>query len=228
MHAPASTTPTPAMHVWSFRLAAALVVLAAEATTAKVVSVDVGEDGFVYNPSTIKAAAGDTVEFHIYGQHSVAIWSVVINNTKPIFIYCVVDGHCQGGMVAVINQGADTLAAFKAAAEKTDTSSSPDAPFGGFNGPAPNTTTTSAASGTSGASATSGSKSESATSAASASGTETQSPTSAVSASETQTQSPTSSSPTAATMTAAAAAHANGRGAALGGFAIAVAAMIGL
>lgn len=35
-------------------------------------TVDVGEDGFTYNPDTVTAAAGDKVEFHFYpGDHSV-------------------------------------------------------------------------------------------------------------------------------------------------------------
>jgi plastocyanin len=35
-------------------------------------TVDIGEDGFTYNPDTVTAAAGDKVEFHFYpGDHSV-------------------------------------------------------------------------------------------------------------------------------------------------------------
>ncbi|PWI64167.1 hypothetical protein PCL_12087 [Purpureocillium lilacinum] len=208
------------MHFHNLKIAA--LALSAAASTAKVISVDVGEGGFTYNPDTITAAAGDSVEFHFYAQHSV----VAADFAKPCqpassggFFSGILNNKASG-MVGVINQGTDTLAAFKAAAEKTDTSSSPNAPFGGFNGPAPNSTSSSATT-------TSGSKTESATSTASASGTETHSPTSVASASETQAQSPTSSLPTAPTMTAAAA-YLNGHAAAVGALAVAIAAMIGL
>ncbi|KND90747.1 hypothetical protein TOPH_04606 [Tolypocladium ophioglossoides CBS 100239] len=225
------------MHFRNFKVAALAVI--ASTSAAKAISIDVGENGLTYSPSNSKAAAGESVEFHFYAQHSVVaadfskpcnpassggffsgikntaslpvsplslgIFSIVINNTDPIFFYCVVDGHCQAGMVGVINQGTDTLDAFKAAAEKTDNSVRPGAPFGGFNGPAPNSSGS--------ASSTAGSKTESPTSTASTSGT--------------QTQHPTSSSPSAAA-TSGAAAHLNGPVAAVGGLAIAVAALVRL
>jgi plastocyanin len=107
-------------------------LLPATALTA-ILDVDVGEDGFVFNPDTLTAAVGDSVVFHFYpGAHSVAqssfdspcqplsggIWSgtfspnngedsnvfeVPIANTDPMWIYCAQVGHCNGGMVMVIN-----------------------------------------------------------------------------------------------------------------------------
>lgn len=116
-------------------------------------TVDVGQDGFTYNPDSLTAAAGDTVEFHFYpGDHSVVqaafsgpckplndssvfsgfmtgtsdgdvsihavstsvlliyvsivqqdIFTLTINDTNPFWFYCAQIGHCQAGMVGVIN-----------------------------------------------------------------------------------------------------------------------------
>ncbi|KAJ6444806.1 LON peptidase N-terminal domain and RING finger protein 1 [Purpureocillium lavendulum] len=160
---------------------AALALLATSAA-AKVIVVNVGQGGFTFSPDSIKAAAGDNVEFHFFGQHTAVsadfskpcspastgffsgdmqnkgIFTVTVNNTDPIFFYCAIDGHCQGGMVGVINEGSDKLTAFKAAAGKTDSSSAPAAAYGGVNGPAPSggaSASGSAASGTPTGSATS-------------------------------------------------------------------------
>lgn len=46
-------------------------------------------------------------------------YTVMINDTKPIWLYCSQEKHCQSGMVAAINaknSTGKTLAAFKAAA----------------------------------------------------------------------------------------------------------------
>ncbi|KAJ5935212.1 hypothetical protein N7466_004759 [Penicillium verhagenii] len=97
-------------------------------------SVDVGEDGFTFDPDTLTVSAGDKVEFHFYpGNHSVAqssfakpcqplsdtsifsgfvaptsgesdmVFTLTVNDTDPIWLYCAQIGHCQAGMVAVIN-----------------------------------------------------------------------------------------------------------------------------
>ena len=95
--------------------------------------IDVGEDGLLFSPNSVTAAKGDQLEFHFYPQaHSVAqstfdkpcvatengIWSnfipapdgeanrtftVTINDTKPIWLYCSRARHCQGGMAMVVN-----------------------------------------------------------------------------------------------------------------------------
>ncbi|KAL6887044.1 Cupredoxin [Trichoderma evansii] len=133
-------------------------VLAAISASAAIIRVEVGQTGLKYTPDTIKANKGDIVEFHFDGMHSVVagdfskpctpatsggfysgilptgdetFFSITINNTDPVFFYCVVDSHCQGGMVGVINQGSDTLDAFRTAASNTDSSVSPKAAFGG-------------------------------------------------------------------------------------------------
>ncbi|KAJ5307916.1 Cupredoxin [Penicillium atrosanguineum] len=121
-----------------------------QSSSGSVQSVDVGEDGFTFDPDSLTVSAGDKVEFHFYpGNHSVAqssfakpcqplsdssifsgfvapasgeskmVFTLTVNNTDPIWLYCAQIGHCQAGMVAVINppsSGHDTLAAFKAAA----------------------------------------------------------------------------------------------------------------
>ena len=107
---------------------------AAAATTAaggssKVQSVQVGKNGFVFTPDTITAGEGDVIEFVIQPGHSVArssfdnpcapisgagiysgaissmeTFSVTVNSTDPIWLYCGTPSHCEGGMAAVINQ----------------------------------------------------------------------------------------------------------------------------
>ncbi|KAJ5715281.1 uncharacterized protein N7483_012462 [Penicillium malachiteum] len=101
--------------------------------TSLVHKIDVGEDGFSFDPASLSASVGDTVEFHFYPQnHSVAqasfddpchplnssgffsgfvptseesktVFTLTINNTDPIWYYCGQEGHCQAGMVGVIN-----------------------------------------------------------------------------------------------------------------------------
>jgi len=108
-------------------------LLFAAAALGAIVSVDVGEDGFVYDPDTITAAPGDQVQFTFYPQnHSVIqaafdspcnpmsggifsgfvpvdsgkssqVFAVDIKDTKPIWLYCGQVQHCESGMVAVIN-----------------------------------------------------------------------------------------------------------------------------
>jgi plastocyanin len=104
--------------------------ICASARSESTVDIDVGEDGLVFNPSSVTAAPGDTIEFTFYpGAHSVArsdydnpcqssqsnqIWSgfitndntkfsIVVNDTDPIWLYCAQVGHCAGGMSMVIN-----------------------------------------------------------------------------------------------------------------------------
>lgn len=96
-------------------------------------SIDVGEGGLVFSPNSTTAAVGDTVTFHFYPRaHGVArssysspcaaidngfnsgfvqvasgesatTFTIIINNTGPIWYYCPQGDHCQAGMVGVIN-----------------------------------------------------------------------------------------------------------------------------
>ncbi|CEJ60927.1 hypothetical protein PMG11_09481 [Penicillium brasilianum] len=144
-------------------------------------TVDVGEDGLTFNPASLTVSPGDKVEFHFYPpEHSVVeasfdnpcqpsssggffsgffqtskesktVFTVTVNNTDPIWYYCGVVGHCQAGMVGVINPpsgGQDTLASFKAAAANAKDSTVPANIFGGVIGPASSSSTSSSASGT--------------------------------------------------------------------------------
>lgn len=56
------------------------------------------------------------------------VFTVMVNDTNPIWLYCAQVGHCPAGMAMVINEMAGsnmTLAAYKAAAAKlTSTSTS--------------------------------------------------------------------------------------------------------
>ncbi|KAI5458771.1 hypothetical protein BGZ63DRAFT_321818, partial [Mariannaea sp. PMI_226] len=129
--------------------------------SAEIIKVEVGKSGSktIFNPESIKANKGDVVEFHFDSQHSVVAsdpkkactpistggfysgtlpsgdkttFSVTINNTEPIFLYCSIPGHCQAGAVGVINQGEDqTIEEYRAAAAKTDSTKEPKSVFGG-------------------------------------------------------------------------------------------------
>ncbi|KAJ5624328.1 cupredoxin [Penicillium lagena] len=127
-------------------------------------SVNVGKDGFTFEPDTLMVSPGDEVEFHFFpGDHSVAqaafnnpcqpmssssfysgsfpgssessnVFVLTVNDTNPIWFYCGQVGHCQAGMVGVINppsSGADTLEAFKKAASGTKSSNVPAMVQGG-------------------------------------------------------------------------------------------------
>jgi plastocyanin len=93
-------------------------------------TVQVGADGFVFTPDSVVAAVGEIVEFHYTGSnlHDVVqgpfsspcsdlstgiysgyvstsdVFQVTINSTSPMWLYCSTLGHCQGGMVMVVNQ----------------------------------------------------------------------------------------------------------------------------
>jgi len=63
-------------------------------------------------------------------------YTIMINDTKPIWLYCAQGKHCENGMVMVINQaatGAKTLDAFKALAAKASTIA-PGGAAGGTSG----------------------------------------------------------------------------------------------
>jgi len=83
------------------------------------------------------------------------VFTIVVNDTNPIWLYCAQIGHCQAGMVAVINPpGQDTLAAFKAAAAEVSSSSEPSAIQGGILG-VPTNSSTSTSNGSTSTSSTS-------------------------------------------------------------------------
>ncbi|PGG98604.1 hypothetical protein AJ79_08807 [Helicocarpus griseus UAMH5409] len=126
----------------------ALVAVASAAT----IDVKVGDGGLTIEPSTINAEQGDDVVFHFWpGNHDVAAgpfdspcspsnngfysglintdgsqpdatFTVRINNTNPIWLYCTTRGHCQGGMSAVINPppNGNTIEDYKAASENAN------------------------------------------------------------------------------------------------------------
>lgn len=52
------------------------------------------------------------------------VFTIMVNDTKPIWMYCATKGHCQKGMVMAINapqEGEKTLASYKALAAKVAT-----------------------------------------------------------------------------------------------------------
>jgi plastocyanin len=91
-------------------------------------TVMVGASGFVFSPDTVTAGVGSVIDFVITSGHSVAqstfqspcqaiggtgiysgfpsnnaVFRVTVNSSDPIWLYCSAPGHCQGGMVMVIN-----------------------------------------------------------------------------------------------------------------------------
>jgi len=60
-------------------------------------------------------------------------FTVTINDTNPIWYYCGQVGHCQAGMVGVINppSSGNTLDAYKSAAGKAQTGTNPTVVSGG-------------------------------------------------------------------------------------------------
>ncbi|KAI8686954.1 hypothetical protein LRP88_13683 [Fusarium phalaenopsidis] len=160
------------------------------AALAAVHKVKVGDGGLTFSPADLKAAVGDTVEFHFYqGTHSVAqssfdkpceplnstsffsgdfdvkdkvsneVFTVTVEAETPIWYYCAVQGHCQNGMVGVINapsSGQRTLAAYKKAAADVDETVEPKSTGGGELGPAATASSGSSEGSTSTGSAASG------------------------------------------------------------------------
>ncbi|MCJ1412989.1 hypothetical protein MMC19_007090 [Ptychographa xylographoides] len=61
------------------------------------------------------------------------VFTITVNDTKPIWLYCSQARHCESGMAMVINQpvGANSLAAYLAAATRVNSTISPAAIGGG-------------------------------------------------------------------------------------------------
>jgi len=106
-------------------------------------NITVGSGGLVFSPSNITASPNDTIVFTFAGTHTATEssfgspcaplsngfnfqasstagtpFSVTVNDTNPIWVYCAIPGHCQAGMVFAANAPTtgNTFAAFKSAA----------------------------------------------------------------------------------------------------------------
>ncbi|KAK6498201.1 hypothetical protein TWF506_004440 [Arthrobotrys conoides] len=136
-----------------------LATIASTAVAQTVHTVSVGSAGLTFSPDSITAKTGDTVQFVFKGgNHTVTqaafnnpcnptsrgffsgftgstseSFSIILENTDPIYFYCAQLSHCQLGMVGAINppSSGNTLAAFKSAATNARTQSTPSSPFGG-------------------------------------------------------------------------------------------------
>ncbi|EPS38889.1 hypothetical protein H072_7346 [Dactylellina haptotyla CBS 200.50] len=123
-------------------------------------TVSVGAGGLVFSPDTITADMGDTINFVFNGgNHTVTqagfsnpcnpstngffsgfagssseTFSIIVTTSDPQYFYCAQLGHCQLGMVGVINppSSGNTLAAFKKAASSAKTNTTPSNTFGGI------------------------------------------------------------------------------------------------
>ena len=81
------------------------------------------------------------------GAANIPVFSVLVNDTSPVWIYCGQPGHCQKGMAMVINENQSsnkTLEAYKAAAALLPLPSSSSA-AGGYAGYGSSTMSTAAA-----------------------------------------------------------------------------------
>ncbi|MCJ1430311.1 hypothetical protein MMC29_008228 [Sticta canariensis] len=169
----------------------------------------------VFVPDHITAAKGDTIEFTFYPHnHSVAqstfdkpcqalekgifsgfftpttepanqTFTVTVNNTDPIWLYCSTAGHCQGGMAMVVNEPKDKTLKTYQDNSKEATSSSQSEVAGGVisdQSSGSSSSVSSKAAGSSSATAAATGATGSSTAASSASSTSaTASPTNAVS-----------------------------------------------
>ncbi|EIW68776.1 hypothetical protein TREMEDRAFT_63235 [Tremella mesenterica DSM 1558] len=130
------------------------IALAATSVLGATQTIQVGANGaLTFTPPSINASVGDTVDFQfVSGDHTVTqstfaapcspmangfnsgfmpgssanppTFSILVNSTSPIWIYCAQVGHCQQGMVAAINAPSkgNTFTAFQQAAEGKSTS----------------------------------------------------------------------------------------------------------
>jgi plastocyanin len=114
--APASSTTTTASSA------------AAASSASNIHQVAVGKNGLVFTPDTLTAAPGDTIEFTFAAGHSVTrstfsnpcqavttnaifsgfpptteMFTLKVNDTNPIWLYCAQVSHCQSGMAMVVN-----------------------------------------------------------------------------------------------------------------------------
>lgn len=73
---------------------------------------------------------------HVDGYGQLGTYTIRVNDTNPIWLYCSQGKHCQNGMVAAINAPAGkTLAQYAAAAKNVASNVSPaSGPFGGIVG----------------------------------------------------------------------------------------------
>ncbi|KAL8365510.1 hypothetical protein RB595_004363 [Gaeumannomyces hyphopodioides] len=133
----------------------------------RTVSVVVGRNGTTFQPNNIRAAVGDAVQFqfmggnhtvtqstfdnpcspinnfvkNVTGVHSgyVPVYTIMINNTNPMWLYCAQAKHCQNGMVMVINENtaansSRSLANYRQLASSVAQSTVPGQTTGGGSG----------------------------------------------------------------------------------------------
>ncbi|KAG5997222.1 hypothetical protein E4U43_002696 [Claviceps pusilla] len=163
--------------------AAAAASLLAVQVSAKTIVIDVGKDGLVFSPDSVKADVGDVLEYHFNNVHSVAmgdftsgcappskggfysgvvkasttndVFQVTVNSTDPMPFYCSVGKHCQAGMVGIVNPSSkDSLDKYRDLAKAAQDNKSPDAVFGGKMVPSTDTSANGSPAGPSQTSAT--------------------------------------------------------------------------
>jgi len=137
-------------------------------SSGSVQTVAVAQNGLTFSPNSLTVMPGDMVVFQFFSAgHSVtegefnnpcqpsnssalnsgfstggsgpnSFFTVEVNSTDPIWFYCAQVGHCQAGMVGVINPpSGQTVADFQAAAKNAGSSSMPPTVQGGSFGTPP-------------------------------------------------------------------------------------------
>ncbi|KAM0235284.1 hypothetical protein ACHAP5_009811 [Fusarium lateritium] len=114
----------------------------------------VAQSSFAKPCEPINSTAFFSGDFNVKDKVSDKVFTIEVNSEDPIWYYCAVQGHCQGGMVGAINaptSGQRSFDAFAKAASDSDESKEPQSTGGGEIGSA---TATGSASGGSATSAT--------------------------------------------------------------------------
>ncbi|PWN98149.1 hypothetical protein FA09DRAFT_329777 [Tilletiopsis washingtonensis] len=175
-----------------FRAPLILAALAACVSAANI-TVQVGQGGDKFSPTSVTAAQGDTISFvfhenmehnvieaqgtdtatacqpkegalHSALQNEAAVVSVPVNSTDPVYIFC--GPHCESkGMVFIINPGTVSVEQYAAAAKGQSSSSSSAASSGSSTAAASSSTRAASSSAAGAASSSSGSSAPAATSA---------------------------------------------------------------
>ncbi|KAF4447032.1 extracellular serine-rich protein [Fusarium austroafricanum] len=117
----------------------------------------VAQSSFAKPCAPINSTAFFSGDQNIKSKVSDKVFTIEVKTNDPIWYYCAVQGHCQGGMVGAINaptSGQRSFEAFAKAASGSDDSTAPQSTGGGTFGAAETGSATGTASGTATATAT--------------------------------------------------------------------------
>jgi plastocyanin len=99
----------------------------------------VAQSSFAKPCDPINSTAFYSGDFNVKDKVSDKVFTIEVKSEDPIWYYCAVQGHCQGGMVGAINaptSGQKSFDAFAKAASDSDGSKAPQSTGGGEIGSA--------------------------------------------------------------------------------------------